>query len=99
MFMIEDIWCGRFTPSERMIRKGSRYQEVSKQGVEHLEDFRKELSAEGKKAFDDYYNTQMELWGISEQDAFTQGLRFGVRLMLDVVGEYHSDLPMMAECV
>ena len=99
MFMIDDLWHGRFTPSERGIRSGSHYRKVSKQSVEHLEVFHKELSPEGKKAFDDYYNAQMELWGISEQDAFTQGIRFGVRLMLDVVGDYHSDLPMMGECV
>lgn len=99
MFMIDDLWNGRFTPSERTIRKGSHYQKVSVQGTEYLEVFHKELSPEGKKAFDDYYSSQMELWGLSEQDAFTQGIRFGVRLMLDVVGEYRSDLPMMGECV
>ena len=96
MFMIEDLWNGRFTPSERSIRKGSHYQELSNRSTEYLETFRKELSAEGKKAFDDYYSTQMELCDISELDSFTQGIRFGIRLMLDVVGEYHSDLPMMS---
>ena len=95
MFMIEDIWFGRFTPSERMIRKGSRYQKLSKQGEAYYDIFSKELSSEGKQAFEDYYSTLMELEGISEQDAFAQGIRFGIRLMLDVVGEYQSDLPMM----
>ena len=51
MFMIEDIWHGRFTPSERMIRKGSRYQKLSMQGSDAYELFYNELSAEGKKAY------------------------------------------------
>ena len=99
MFMIDDLWNGRFTPSERSIRKNSHYQEVAKQGTEYLEIFFKELSQEGKRAFDDYHNSQMELWSLSEQDAFAKGIRFGMRLMLDVVGDYRSDLPMMGECV
>ena len=99
MFIIEDLWFGRFTPGERAVRNGSHFQKVSKQGTTHLEEFHKELSPEGKQAFEDYYNSQMELWELSEQDAFTQGIRFGVRLMLDVVGEYRSDMPMMGECV
>lgn len=97
MFMIEDIWHGRFTPSERMIRKGSRYQKLSMQGSDAYELFYNELSSEGKKAFEDYYSSMMEMESISEQDAFAQGVRFGIRLMLDVVGDYHSDLPMIDE--
>ena len=95
MFMIDDIWFGRFTPSERMIRKGSRYQKLNKQAEAYYDVFHKELSPEGRQAFEDYYNTLMELTNISEQDAFTHGVRFGIRLMLDAVGEYHSDLPMI----
>ena len=95
MFMIEDLWFGRFSPSERTIRKGSHYKKVSDQAHEHYETFYEELSEEGKKSFEEYYSSMMELESISEQDAFTQGVRFGIRLMLDVVGEYHSDLPMI----
>ena len=97
MFMIEDIWHGRFTPSDRMVRKGSRYQKLSKQGLELYDNFYNELSTDGKQAFEDYYSTMMELEGISEQDAFIQGVRFGIRLMMDVVSEHHSDLPMINE--
>jgi len=95
MFIIEDLWFGRFTPSERTVRRGSHYQKVSDEGNAHFEKFYKELSSEGKQAFDDYYSSMMELSSLSEQDAFTQGIRFGIRLMLDVVGEYHTDLPMI----
>lgn len=99
MFVLEDLWYRRITPSEREIRKGSHYQKVSHEGTAFMEAFHKELSPEGKQAFEDYYRTQMELWGISERDAYFQGIRFGVRLMLDVVGDYRSDLPLVGECV
>lgn len=97
MFMIEDLWLGRFTPSERMIRKDSRYQKVIQQSEVHYDVFYNELSPAGKEAFENYYGTLMELENISEQDAFTLGVHFGIRLMLDVVGEYRSDLPMLGE--
>ena len=97
MFMIEDLWLGRFTPSDRMIRKNSHYQKVNKQSEAYYDAFYNELSPAGKEAFENYYGTLMELENISEQDAFTLGVRFGIRLMLDVVGEYHSDLPMIDE--
>ena len=50
MFMIEDLWFGRFSPSERTIRKGSHYKKVSDQAHEHYETFYEELSEEGKQA-------------------------------------------------
>ncbi len=97
MFVLEDLWYGRVTPSERYIRKGSRYQKLSQQLGEYLQPFWDELSAEGKKAFDDYYNTQLELFEISEKDTYFRGIRFGVQLMLDVTGNYLSDLPLTGE--
>ena len=99
MFVLEDLWYGRITPSEREVRKDSRYDKVSHQGTEYLQMFHQELSPEGKEAFEAYYSSQMELWEISEQDAYFQGIRFGIRLMLDVIGDYRSDLPLVGECV
>lgn len=62
-----------------------------------MERFRKELSPEGKKALDEFFNKEMQLADISEQDAFVRGVRIGARFILDVIGEYRSQLPQVNE--
>ena len=92
MYILEDLWSGKFSLADRAIRKGSPYQKIGQEASDWLDAFRKELSPEGKKAFDRYYNSQMALWDISEKDAFVRGVRLGARFILDVLGEYRSDL-------
>ena len=58
--------------------------------------FSKELSEDGKQAFKDYEDLQMELFDISDTDAFIRGVRIGVKLMLDVLLPYDSPLPQIA---
>ena len=97
MYFLEEMWLGNINPCDRVIRKGSRYAEVVSLSHEHLEKFRSELSAEGKKAYEEYFTAQMELADISERDSFIRGIRIGARFILDVVGEYHSQLPQPHE--
>ena len=97
MYLLEEMWRGNITPSERAVQEGSPYQKISHEATEWMEMFRKELSAEGKKALDEYYRKQMELAGISEQDAFIRGVRIGTRFILDVLGEYNSQLPQVQD--
>lgn len=97
MYILEDLWAGRFSPSERAVRAGSLYQKISDENSYWMNAFRKELSPEGKKALEEYYNTQLKLWDISEQDAFIRGVRLGAQFILDVIGEYKSQLPMLLD--
>lgn len=94
MYILEDIWAGNFSPIDRVIRMGSPYQKLSHEAYGWLETFREELSPEGKKAFDKYYDAHMAMWEISEKDAFIRGVRLGAGFILDIIGEYHSDLPL-----
>ena len=95
MYVLEDVWFGNFTPSERQMRKVSKYQKIAKRNISLLDAVKSELSPEGKKTFDDFCATEMELGSISERDAFYLGVRFGAGFMLDVMGEYNSDLPQI----
>lgn len=97
MYLLEDLWDGTLTPGERAVRKGSPYQELQQASIECIERFRKELSPEGKKALDEYFDKETQLASISEQDAFIKGIRIGARFILDVIGEYHSQLPQVNE--
>ena len=97
MYILEDLWNGDITPSERVIRTGSQYAQLQKQLVAAEEDFRKELSPEGKTAYDTFCRKQAELSEISECDCFIRGVRVGARLLLDIVGDYPSQTPTRME--
>ena len=97
MYILEDLWNGDITPSERVIRTGSQYAQLQKQLVAAEEDFRKELSPEGKAAYDTFCRKQAELSEISECDCFIRGVRIGARLLLDIVGDYPSQMPTRIE--
>ena len=60
MYILEELWNGNITPSERVIRTGSQYAQLQKQLVAAEEDFRKELSPEGKAAYDTFCRKQAE---------------------------------------
>ena len=97
MYILEDLWNGNITPSERVIRTGSQYAQLQKQLVAAEEDFRKELSPEGKAAYDTFCRKQAELSEISECDCFIRGIRIGARLLLDIVADYPSQTPTRME--
>ena len=97
MYILEDLWNGDITPSERVIRTGSQYAQLQKQLVAAEEDFRKELSPEGKAAYDTFCRKQAELSEISECDCFSRGVRIGARFLLDIVADYPSQTPTRME--
>lgn len=97
MYILEDLWNGDITPSERVIRTGSQYAQLQKQLVAAEEGFRKELSPEGKAAYDTFCRKQAELSEISECDCFIRGVRIGARLLLDIVADYPSQTPTRME--
>lgn len=97
MYILEDLWNGDIIPSERVIRTGSQYAQLQKQLVAAEEDFRKELSTEGKKAYEEFCRKQAELSEISECDCFIRGVRVGARLLLDIVADYPSQTPTRME--
>lgn len=97
MYILKDLWNGDITPSERVIRTGSQYAQLQKQLVAAEEDFRKELSPEGKAAYDTFCRKQAELSEISECDCFIRGVRIGARLLLDIVADYPSQTPTRME--
>ena len=97
MYILEELWNGNVAPADRVIRTGSQYAQLQKQLGAAEEDFRKELSPEGKAAYDTFCRKQAELSEISECDCFIRGVRVGARLLLDIVADYPSQTPTRME--
>ena len=91
MFVLEKLWQEGLSPNERYTRKGSEYHKLLKELCDIGEQITAELTPEGKKKFLHHGDVQNLIIGIGEQDAFIDGFRLGARLLLDVIGEYHSD--------
>lgn len=78
MYILDELWRGKITPSERRIREGSRYAEALHQNNQKDHAFCETLTKEQRKAYDEIYNGQMELLGIAEEESFILGFRNGV---------------------
>ena len=98
MYVLEDLWKGKEINGDKLVRSNSRYEKVFHQTVKLVDEFCKELSPEGAKAFEDYQTATVELRDIAELDSFIRGVRFGAQFILDVLGEYRSQLPLVDEC-
>ena len=92
MFVLEDLWMGKVDPSARHFHQNSEYHKLLKELCDLGEQITAELTPEGKKKFLHHGDVQNLIIGIGEQDAFIDGFRLGARLLLDVIGEYHSDI-------
>ena len=97
MYVLEDLWKGKITPSERWYRKDSPYAELVRQANETADIFYKELSPVGKKAYDAHSTQESKLADISECDSFIRGFRLGAGMILDVVGSYDSPMLQVNE--
>ena len=97
MYVLEDLWKGKITPSERGYRKASPYAELVRQANETADIFYKELSPVGKKAYDAHSTQESKLADISECDSFIRGFRLGAGMILDVVGSYDSPMLQVNE--
>lgn len=97
MHLLDELWRGKVTPDERAIREGSTYEKINRESIAVMRTVLQELSKEGEKAFDQYCQLEQQLSEISERDTFIRGVRIGARFILDILGEYDSQLPQVRD--
>ena len=95
MYTIDKLWKTGFNPSERYFKEGSEYAKVLKEANAEENKFWAELSQEGKRAYDEHGYKLAALNSIAECDAFVQGFRLGARIILDVIGDYDTEMPQV----
>ena len=97
MSVLESLWNGNISPSERTIRKSSEYAKLSKEGMKCEEQFINEFSAEGRKLYEERITKLLLKNSIEECDAFICGFRLGAKVILEVLGDPDSQLPQICE--
>lgn len=97
MYLLKNLWDGNVHPGERAVRPDSEYKAIQKEIFNYLDQINEKLDPEGKLLLEKYYEKVLDAEDISNEEAFISGIRIGARFILDVLGEYHSQLPQVGE--
>ena len=85
MWILKDLWYENVPFSERSLKKGGAEHEALKAATAAEERLRSLLDAEQKELLQSYDDAESKMLGICECESFVMGVRFGVKMMLDVL--------------
>ena len=88
MFVLQELWRGNITPSERFVRSGSEYKKIAGKLSDEMDRLVEMISPEARKQLENIGNLRADMAVLSNEDIFIYAFRMGGRLMLDVLGEY-----------
>ncbi len=97
MYLLSDLWYGNVNPCERYAINNSEYKKARKEANESMDRLMELLSPEAKTLLETVLDKHLILTSISEEDTFIRGVRIGAQFILDVIGDYKSQLPQMGE--
>lgn len=85
MKILEELYYGNISPSEKAIKRGSEYETLLNSLCENDEVFIDTLSQEQKAIYDKVKKCREELATMTEKEMYIDGFRLGACIMLDVV--------------
>ena len=88
MFVLDKLWRGEISPSERLVRPGRDYQKLSTQRNAASKRLLEMLSPEAKEPLEVGETLTCEMTMLAEEDTFICGFQLGARLMLDIIGDH-----------
>ena len=88
MYLLDRLWRGEISPTERFVRPNSEYKKTSKQFSDEIDAFVSTLSPDAKRQMEVVDRLLTDLAMMTEEDVFIYGFRMGARMILDVVGDY-----------
>ena len=84
MLVLNDLWV---SPCERHYERGSAYDTVSRRISAQMDVLRQNASKRQRKLWEAYDRDLTERENMEQQSAYYQGVRFGAKLMMDVLLE------------
>ena len=88
MFVLDKLWRGEISPSERLVRPGSDYQKLSTQRNAESKRLLEMISPEAKEQLEVVETLRCDMTMLSEEDTFICGFQLGARLMMDIIGDH-----------
>ena len=84
MLVLDDIWYGN-TPAETYVNGDKEYFRELRILTEIGDRLSADLSEEQHGLYEQFSEQQMKINAVGEKAAFVAGVRFGVKMMLDVL--------------
>ena len=83
MKTIDELWYGNISPFEQCTRGDKRLKELLKLVARNREELDGTLTEKQKETLEKFEEALNEMHSIAERDAFSYGLRLGLRLMAE----------------
>ena len=83
MTTLEDLYYGNIVPADKAIKKGSEYSKFLNLAAKNEEKLSVTLTKEQKSLFEKYKECTHEMYGISEKEAFVEGVKLGVKIIVE----------------
>ena len=90
MFVLQELWRGNITPSERFVRSGSEYKKIAGKLSDEMDRLMEAIPPEARKQLENIGNLRADMTMLSNEDIFIYAFRLGARLILDIVGDYQG---------
>ena len=87
MLVLNDLWNSAVSPCERHYECGSAYDTVSRRISAQMDVLRQNASKRQRKLWEAFDRDLAERENMEQQNAYFQGVRFGAKLMMDVLLE------------
>ena len=85
MNYIEELYAGNLNPSFQQVKKGSKYDKLTKQESELHKKLSQILSDDDKKLLEKICDIKDDIDYITAFDNYAMGFRDGSRLMMDIL--------------
>ena len=85
MKILEELWYGNIDPHGRDIRKDSQMERALSLVVKNDDTLRAMLSDIQKEQYEKLHDSQSEMTDLLEREAFAEGFRLAVKIMIDVM--------------
>ena len=95
--IIEELYYGNITPSERSYRKVGEYAHVLQLVTRNEEKLTQTLTEAQKENFEKFKDSTSELNGMTEVTAFTLGFKLGLRLTAEAFIGGNSEQELISE--
>lgn len=83
MTILEDLYYGNIVPADKGIKKGSEYSKLLNLAARNEEKLSATLTKEQKILFEKYKDCTLEMYGISEKKTFVDGVKLGVKIIVE----------------
>ena len=90
MFVLQELWRGNITPSERFVRSGSEYKKIAGKLSDEMDRLMEAIPPEARKQLENIGNLRADMTVLANEDYFIYGFQLGARLILDIVGDYQG---------